>query len=75
MPLDTSPEIEAMQIKIARAMTVEQRLLIALDLSLMLRDLMKAGIRNDHPKWSEQQVEHEAQRLTFFPEPLPDWVR
>jgi hypothetical protein len=50
MPLDTSPEIEAMQIKIIRSMTVEQRLLLALDMSLTVREFMKAGIRNDHPE-------------------------
>jgi Rv0078B-related antitoxin len=75
MPLDTSPEIEAMQIKIIRSMTVEQRLLLALDMSLTVRELMKAGIRNDHPEWSEEEVMREVHRQAFWPEPLPAWVR
>ncbi|HZU33983.1 MAG TPA: hypothetical protein VFB79_22915 [Candidatus Angelobacter sp.] len=74
-PLDTSPEIEAMQIRIARSMTVEQRLQLALEMSLLSREIMKTGIRDSHPEWSEKEVEHEAHRLAFFPEPLPDWVR
>jgi len=72
---DTSPKIEAMQIKIARSMTVEQRLLLALDISLLCRELMLAGIRNNHPDWSEKEVQREAHRLTFLPDPLPDWIR
>lgn len=49
-PLDTSSEIEAMQIKIARSMTVEQRLQLALDMGLLSRELVKAGIRDRHPE-------------------------
>lgn len=72
---DTSPEVEAMQIKIRRSMTQEQRLRIAFELSEMLRAFRKAGIRRDHPGWSERQVMIELFRLAFFPEPLPAWVR
>lgn len=72
---DTSPGIEAMQIKIARSMTVEQRLLLALDAALLCQELMKAGIRNDHPEWSEEQIRHEMYRFVFSPAPVPDWVR
>ena len=72
---DTSPEIEAMQIRIVRSMTVEQRLLVALEMSLFSRELMKAGIRRDHPQWTEQQVRIETLRRVFLPAPLPAWVR
>jgi hypothetical protein len=75
MALDTTPEIEAMQIKIRQAMTPEERLLVALDISDFCRELRKAGIRRDHPDWSERQVMIELFRLAFFPEPLPAWVR
>jgi len=76
MPIsDTSPEIEAMQIKIIRSMTVEQRLLQALDLTLMVREFMKAGIRHRHPEWSEQEVMREIHREAFLPDPLPPWIR
>jgi hypothetical protein len=72
---DTSPEIHAMQIEIRRAMSPEQRLRIAVELSDLQREFRKAGIRRDHPDWSEHQVMIELFRLAFFPEPLPTWVR
>lgn len=72
---DTSLEIEAMQIKIRQSMTQEQRLEVALDLSDLLREFRKAGIRRDHPDWTERQVMIELFRLAFLPEPLPTWVR
>jgi hypothetical protein len=74
-PLDTTPEIEAMQIQVRRTMTPEQRFLVALDMSVFSRELRKAGIRRDHPDWSERQVMIELFRLAFLPDPLPDWVR
>lgn len=72
---DTSPEIEAMQIHIRRSMTPAQRLRIAFEISDMSRAFRKAGIRRDHPDWSERQVMIELFRLAFFPDPLPSWVR
>jgi hypothetical protein len=72
---DTSPEIDEMQIRIRRSMTPEQRLLVALDISHCCRELRKAGIRRDHPEWSERQIMIELFRLAFLPEPLPAWVR
>jgi hypothetical protein len=73
-PLDTTPEIEAMQIRILRSMTIEQHLEAALEISLLSRELMRAGVRRDHPDWSDKEIELEVHRLTFFPQPLPDWV-
>jgi hypothetical protein len=74
-PLDTTPEIEAMQIRIFRAMTIEQHLHWTLEISLLSRALMRAGVRRDHPDWSDKEIEREVHRLSFFPQPLPDWVR
>lgn len=74
-PLDTTPEIEAMQIRIFSSMTIEQHLEAALEISLLSRGLMTAGVRRDHPDWSDKEVEREVHRLAFFPQPLPDWVR
>jgi len=72
---DTSPQIEAMQLAIRRSMTPEQRLLVALDISYCCRELRKAGIRRNHPDWSERQVMIELFRLAFLPKPLPKWLR
>jgi hypothetical protein len=59
-PLDTTPEIEAMQIRIFRSMTIEQHLEIALEISLLSRALMKAGVRNQHPDWSDSEIRNSA---------------
>ncbi len=76
MPIsDTSPEIEAMQIKIIRSMTAEQRLLLALDMSLMVREIRKAGLRDQHPDWSEKEVMLQIHREAFLPDALPLWIR
>jgi len=72
---DTSPEIEAMQLEIRRRMSAEQRFRVALEISDLSRELRKAGIRREHPDWSERQVIIELFRLAFLPEPLPAWVR
>ena len=72
---DTSPKIEAMQREIVRSMTEERRLLSALEISLLCREFMIAGIRNNYPAWSDKEVEAEARRLAFFPEPVPEWIR
>jgi hypothetical protein len=75
IPFDTTPEIAAMQIAIRRAMTQEQRFLVALDISDCCRELRKAGIKQDHPDWSDRDVMIELFRRAFLPQPLPAWVR
>ncbi len=72
---DTSPKIEKMQLEIRRSLTAEQRLQIAWDMSAFARELAKAGIRRDHPEWSDRQVMIEWFRRAFFPQALPNWVR
>ena len=67
--------MEARHIKLLRSFSVEQRLLQALDMCLFSRELLKAGIRDCHPDWSEDEVSREVHRNAFTPSPLPDWVR
>jgi hypothetical protein len=71
---DTSPAAQALQLEIQRRMSGEQRMLLAFEMSLFARDLAKAGIRHEHPEWSEARVARELLRLAFFPAPLPDWI-
>jgi hypothetical protein len=52
-------------------MTGEQRMLIALELSLFARELAKTRIQNGRPEWSHAEVARELMRIAFFPEPLP----
>lgn len=72
---DTSPEARAVQLKIQHGMSGQQRMLLAFEMSEFARELARAGIRKDHPEWSEWQVARELLRLAFLPEPLPTWVR
>jgi len=76
MPLsDTSPAIRKMQLEIERAMTGEERLLQALEMSAFARELAKSKIRSDHPDWSEPQIAREVLRLAFLPDPLPSGLQ
>jgi Rv0078B-related antitoxin len=68
---DTTPEAQAIQERIRRAMTGEQLLLLAWDMSLFARELARAGIRQEHPDWTEAEVSRELLRLTFLPALLP----
>jgi hypothetical protein len=72
MPLsDTTPEMQAMQDRIIMAMSGEQRLKMALELSQLTHQFARAGIRRDHPGWSEREVDREFIRLLFLPGALP----
>jgi len=72
---DTKPEIAEMQIQLFRSMTGGQRVLMGMEMSLLSREFTKAGIRREHPDWSEREVILELLRLAFFPKPLPAWMR
>jgi hypothetical protein len=69
---DTSPAAQTLQLRIQSAMSGEQRLLLAYEMSLFARELATEGIRRDHPAWTEAQVARELLRLAFLPAPLPD---
>ena len=74
IPFDTTPEIESMRLEIRRRMTPEQRFKVAVEVSDLYREFRKAGIRKQHPDWTERQVMIELFRLAFLPDPLPAWV-
>ena len=71
---DTSPEAQAVQAEILRAMSGEQRLLLAFEMSLFAREFAREGIQRQHPEWEETRVARELLRLAFFPAPLPSWI-
>jgi Rv0078B-related antitoxin len=72
---DTSPEAREIQLQIHRSMSGEQRILIALEMSLFGRELMRERIRSQHPEWDESQVQREIWRIAFLPSPLPAGLR
>ena len=69
---DTDPAAREVQIKVLRNMTGEQRLLLAIEMSEFAHELSRAGIRDQHPEWSEKEVTRELLRRAFYPAPLPD---
>ena len=72
MPLsDTSPKVRKLEMQMEAAMTGEERLLKALEISLLVREFAKSRIRSTHPEWSESQVAREVLRLQFLPKQLP----
>jgi hypothetical protein len=72
---DTSPAAQTLQLKIQSAMSGEQRMTLAYEMSMFVRELMREGIRRDHPDWTEAQIARELLRRAFFPAPLPAWLR
>ena len=56
-------------------MTGEQRLLMALEMSIFVKELQKARIRQEHPEWPDTEVTRELLRLTFQPGPAPARLR
>lgn len=51
------------QLEIMRAMTSEQRLILAGKLYWTARTIKLAGLRAQHPDWSQEQLEAETRRL------------
>jgi hypothetical protein len=68
---DTSPEAAAIQAAIHRRMTGEQRLALAVEMSLFARELATARLRQQHPDWSEWELKRELLRYAFEGQPLP----
>jgi hypothetical protein len=72
---DTTDTAREVQLRIQRAMSGEQRLLLAFDMSMFARDLAKQRIRSEHPEWEESDVSRELLRLALLPSPLPARLR
>jgi hypothetical protein len=68
---DTTPAARAVLLELERATTGEQRLLMAFEMSQLARDLAEAGIRHEHPGWTDAQIARELLRFAFLPDPLP----
>jgi Rv0078B-related antitoxin len=58
----TPEDALAKQIELYRAMTGEQRLMIALDLHALSCDLAREGIRRQFPQADEEEVERRLRR-------------
>lgn len=58
---DTSPEADAVQLEVYRRLGAEGRVELALRMSEEARATTRAGIRDRHPEYSEEEV-----RYAFF---------
>jgi len=72
---DTTPAAQSLQQQIQRTMTGEQRVLLAWEMSLFVRQLQEARVRQEQPEWSDAEVGRELLRLAFQPAPLPPGLR
>lgn len=64
-PLDTSPEVERVQVEIFRRMTPERRLRAAAELTQLVRKSLAEGVRTRHPEYNDDQVRLAMIRLTL----------
>ena len=71
---DTSTFAGQMQLGVQRRLSGEQRVLLALDMSLFARKLAEHRIRQEHPEWTDVEIKRELLRLAFLPLPLPAWL-
>lgn len=53
-------------IRILQAMTPEQKLRAANKLYWTARELKAAGLRMQHPEWTEEQVQAEVREIFFY---------
>jgi hypothetical protein len=68
---DTSREAAAIQAQIVDRLTVAQRLDLAFEMSLAARALARSRLCNEHPTWSDAELDRELLRLAFLPDDLP----
>ena len=68
---EVSTEAQALQDKILLRMSEGDRLMPALEMSALARDLAPARMRSRHPHWTVVQCRRELLRAAFMPEPLP----
>ena len=62
---DTLPVAAIAQAEALRRLAPERRLELAIDMSLMVRALLFARLRTEHPGWSVHEVNRELLRLTL----------
>lgn len=72
---DTSPEAAAIQTSIQRRLSGAERLRLAIEMSLMARELTLTRLRLQHPNWSESDLTRELLRYAFQSAPLPPPLR
>ena len=59
------------QIEIYRRMTPQQRLQIGFELFELARDMVRCGVRHQHPDWDDKHVAQEVSRRFRLAERIP----
>ena len=62
---DTSPEAEAVLVRLAREMPPGEKLQIAASMSRAIRELAEVGVRSRHPRASEDEVRRRVAALVL----------
>ena len=69
MPItDTSPSVHLLHIQLYREAGPERRAAMAAELSEVIREVSRAGVRLRHPEFSETQVNRELLRILYGPD-------
>jgi len=68
---DTAPSAQAIQLQVQRAMSGEQRRLMAFEMSMFAWELARERTRRKQPEWPETQAARDLMRLEFLPKPMP----
>jgi hypothetical protein len=71
MSSDTHPDAAAVQLRIFRSMTAEQRLRMALEMSESLREVALAGVRSRRPGLDADSARRELLRIMYGFAPRP----
>lgn len=72
---DSDPEATAIQLEIHRRLSGAERLQLAVEMSIMIRELAGARLRREHPGWTESELRRELLRYAFGSGPLPPPLR
>lgn len=64
-PADTAPEARAAHIEVLRRMGSAGRAAMAFELTRAMRQTVRAGIRQRHPDYTEEEVHRALMRLTL----------
>jgi hypothetical protein len=70
-PFDTAAAAQAVQEEVWRRMSGEQRMQIAFEMSVFVRELAIARLREEHPVWSRRRLVLEHLRSSFPDLELP----
>ncbi len=73
--MDTTPEALAVQADVLRRMTGGQRFMLAWEMSLTMRELAMSRLRQEHPDWSDLEIQRQLLRYAFAGGALPEILR